>query len=873
MLKALSSFTLIIGLISAASDALAQGESDASAIQVSLPLTFEKDVRPILKAHCFHCHGEDGEKEAGIDLRQVRLMRQTGAIDDTNHAASSILEQIRSGEMPKGGKPLGDDVANIIAQWLAQGAPVARPEPDEVPAYFITEEERNHWAFLPIVRPAVPPSGIDHPIDALIAKQMHEKELSFAPVADRVTLIRRASFDLIGIPPARDEVDAFVHDETEGAWERAIDRLLASPHYGERWGRHWLDVVGYADSNGGPKDAARSHAWQYRDYVVKAFNDDKPWSTMIQEQLAGDELARMSHENASDVLADPKTWDQVAATGFLRMAPDYSGDEPADARIAHESVIIDNLKVIGSSLLGLTVGCAQCHDHRFDPISHVDYHRLRALLEPTFNVQDWRTPSQRQYEAYTNEERAANAVVEQRAAEVDKARDDLIREEYQKYLEERLLAIKESTDESIRESIRAAWHIVPEKRSPEEKALLEKHDFTFWYAGHLRFLPNRGEQEARREAMVHEIDAIRETKLSRVMMVADEKRDVLPKTFRFHRGDYRQPKEEIGPGDLSIFDGPIVPSADPDQFSSGRRLAYARWLTSGKHPLVARVLVNRFWTQHFGRGLVTSLADFGVRTPRPVQSDLLDWLADEFMNNGWQLKRFHRLVMTSRAYMQQTHNAPSEAIDSDNVYLARMQLRRLEAEAVRDSLLQVCGNLKVDLGGKPILVARHPKGGVVLGRELSNPSNGVVHTVEPWGDVANRRSLYVQNLRNRPLTVLQTFDLPTMTPNCNQRAVTTVAPQSLMMLNDVFVIEQSRVLAVRLQTEHPNELSNQIESLWELAFGEQPSDSELASSLALVADEIPRQLDKGSSPKEASEKSLAALCQVIFASNRFLYAP
>jgi len=251
-------------------------------------ITFERHVRPILKAHCFHCHGEDGEKEAGIDLRLVRLMKESGAVDSAVPSASMLLEQVESGAMPSGAKKLPDEEIDLIRRWLETGLKTIRVEPEVVPDYEITEIERSHWAFQPIVSPSIPSNGQSHPIDALVRAKMTEKEFDFAPTADKVTLLRRASYDLHGIPPTPEAVDAFVNDNEDGGWLRAIDRLLASPHYGERWGRHWLDVVGYADSNGGPKDSTREHAWHYRDYVVQAFNEDKPWTDFIQEQVTGD---------------------------------------------------------------------------------------------------------------------------------------------------------------------------------------------------------------------------------------------------------------------------------------------------------------------------------------------------------------------------------------------------------------------------------------------------------------------------------------------------------------------------------------------------------------------------------------------------------
>jgi hypothetical protein len=836
------------------------------------PLTFERDVRPILKAHCFHCHGEDGVTEGEIDLRQVRLMLATGAIDQADHGASAILEQLRSGAMPQGGKPLPPDEIELIARWLAEGAQTARPEPDSVPTYEITEEERSHWSFQPVDRPEVPRVEVAHPMDAFVLRELSSQGLSLAASADRVTLIRRAAWDLLGLPPTAEEVSEFLADDQPGAWERVIDRYLDSPHYGERWGRHWLDVVGYADSNGGPRDQHRPHAWHYRDYVVRSLNHNTRWDRFLQEQLAGDELVRATRETADDVLADPANWEALTATGFWRMAPDFTGDDPSDAVVAREGVIVDNLKVLGSSLLGLSVGCAQCHDHRFDPIAHTDYYRLRALIEPVFNVQDWRNPDQREHAAYTAAERQGNAEIEARAQDVDARRQALIDQEYAKYLEERMEKVPEET----KVELRRIWNMAKKDRSESDQALLVQHDCDFEKAGHLRFLPNRNSQEKQRSDWVKEAQAIRETKLSRVLMVAHERRDVVPATHRYHRGDHRQPKEEIGPGELSLFDmAPAIPSADPDQFSTGRRLAYARWLTSGDHPLVARVLVNRFWSHHFHQGLVTTLADFGMRTPRPRYGDLLDWLAAEFVSSGWDLKAFHRQVMTSQVYQQASRNPAAEAIDAENQLFARHSLKRLEAEGVRDALLAVCGNLQRTVGGAPLSVARHPGGGVVLGKELTNDNNNVVHTVVSLGDAASRRSLYVQSVRNRPLTVLETFDLPMMLPNCNQRAVTTVAPQSLMMLNDTFVIEQSRVLAGQLTQLHPGDRVAMVTTLWERAYSTPPTTEELAAAVAVVHDEAQRQSQRSEavSAEEAERRAVAALCQVVFASNRFLYAP
>lgn len=843
----------------------------ATGSEATSPLTFERHIRPILKAHCLHCHGEDGEKEGGMDFRQVRLMKESGAIDSSSPGESLLLTEVRSGRMPKNAKALPPHDIELIEAWLKQGSPTARPEPEVVPDFFITEEERDHWAFQPISKPSVPSNGEANPIDAFIADELHMQNLTFAQSASRRTLIRRASLDLIGLPPSPAEVEHFVNDSSATAWENAIERLLASPHYGERWGRHWLDVAGYADSFGGLLDRPRDHMWHYRDYVVRSINADKTWDVFIQEQLAGDELAKLNHANANEVLQDRSQWDRLIGTGFLRLAADPTDHEPPDPIVAEETVIADNLKIIGSSLLGLTVGCAQCHDHRFDPISHVDYHRLRAVIEPVFDRTAWRGPRNRQYEAYTPEEHAERVRIEAEAAAVDQKRIALIDREYAKYLEDRM----KDVPEEIKPSVRTAWNTPVGKRTEADKELLVKYDCNFEKADHLRFLLDRGKEEAERVAFQEEAKELRETMPSRVIMASTEVPGRIPETRRFHRGDYRQPKEAIEPGDLAIFGkgNPIETNQTEGTTSSGRRLAYAKWLTSGQHPIVPRVLVNRFWFHHFGQGLNPVVADFGTRTPRPKYGDLLDWLAATFVERGWSLKDFHRMVMTSKTYQQSSTNSAAEKIDANNTLYARFSLKRLEAEAVRDSLLAVCGNLKEDLGGKPLLVARRPEGGVVIGKELSNQNNGVVHTVVSLGDAAHRRSIYVQAIRNRPLTVLQTFDLPMMAPNCNQRAVTTVAPQSLMMLNDTFVLEQSDVFAKSLLQEHPESREQQIASLWLRSYGEPVSEAEASAANAFVEAEEARQRTRDVDANVATERALAALCQVVFASNRFLYAP
>ncbi|MFQ3169488.1 MAG: cytochrome c553, partial [Limisphaerales bacterium] len=342
-------------------------------------VTFEADVRPILKAHCFRCHGEDGSAKGGLDVRLHKLLLKGGkhgtAIVPGQAEKSLLYKKIRDGKMPKEQAKLPADQIDTFRLWIEQGAKTARPEPDS-PDEWITEEERGFWAFQLIKTPPVP-SGAANPIDAFLLRKLKANELGFSREATKRTLIRRATFDLTGLPPTPDEIADFLADETPQAYDQLIDRLLASPNYGERWGRHWLDVAGYADSEGYTEsDAERGWAWRYRDYVVRAFNDDLPWDRFIHEQLAGDEMVSPPYANLS-----PEQIDKLTATGFLRMAPDGTGSGANNAE-AKNQVIAETLKIVSTALMGMTVGCAQCHDHRYDPILQSDYYKLRAVFEP-----------------------------------------------------------------------------------------------------------------------------------------------------------------------------------------------------------------------------------------------------------------------------------------------------------------------------------------------------------------------------------------------------------------------------------------------------------------------------------------------------------
>ncbi|MEK0449496.1 MAG: hypothetical protein RL088_1764 [Verrucomicrobiota bacterium] len=833
--------------------------------------SFEKDVQPLLKRHCWHCHGEEPKLRGGVDLRLRRFMDKE--LDGGGHvivagepAKSELLTLVKSGEMPEKGSKLSPEEIAILERWIAAGAKTERAEPESLtPGPFITEEDRSFWAFQPIARPQTPPaeSGarIRTPVDAFIFAKLKPAGLDFAPDTDRVTRIRRVWLDLLGIPPTPEEVDAFVADTDPAAYEMMIDRALASPLYGERWGRHWLDAAGYADTNGGTDtDSKRPHAWHYRDYVVKAFNDDKPWTNFITEQLAGDELAKLTHESTRGVLPDRAAIPLLAATGFLRMAPDPTGDG-ADNPLTRNQVIADTVQIVTSSLLGMTVACAQCHDHRYDPITHTDYHRLRAIFEPALDWKAWRNPAMRLVSLYTAEERATADAIEAEAKKIEEEARALSAKHKDRIFEARLAKLPEGERQQYRDA-RAA----KDKRTPEQNQLFKDKPELNVDAGSLDLFDPAADKEVKAvKAKANE----HRTKKPAEQFVAGllETSTPPPQTFLFNRGDYDQPKAQVPPGELGIIaDAPEIATDDPALPTSGRRLAYARWLTSGKHPLVARVIVNRVWHHHFGRGIVGTPGDFGRLGERPSHPELLDWLAAEFMDGGWKMKRLHKLILLSTAYRQASVNPASKSADPDNRLLARFPIRRLDAETVRDSMLAVTGRMNPAAGGPPEPVGIDKLGRIVVGDQGRN-ANGEPLDIVRIGGRELRRSIYVEVRRRSPHTMLDTFDAPVLSPNCNSRAVTTVAPQSLLLLNDPFVVEQSEALAAQLRTLAA-ERRDRVILGWRRLFSRVPREEEITMALDFWNSQIALQ---PAISKDPSLAAAASLWQVLLGSNRFLY--
>jgi mono/diheme cytochrome c family protein len=880
-------------------------------------LTFEHDIRPILKAHCTQCHGEEEKPKGGVDLRLRRFMDTktedgapvlvVGKPDD-----SELVRVIREGEMPKKGKKLTASELEILERWVTEGARTARAEPASLPpGPLISDEDRARWCYQPITCPPVPQlanaSRVRTPIDAFVLAKLREQNLDFGADAPKRILIRRVTLDLTGLLPTPEEVATFLADSSPDAYEKVVDRLLASPAYGERWARHWLDVAGYADSNGYTEaDSLRPNAWRYRDYVIRSFNEDKPWNEFIVEQLAGDELAGATQENTRDAVQDPEKRDHLIATAFLRMAPDGTGDANDDMKLARNQVIAEELKVVSSSLLGLTVGCAQCHDHRYDPIPQADYYRFRAIFEPAFNWQSWRAPFERQYSLYTPEERAKADEIEKQAKAIDSEAEAMNKKFLDQVFEKELLKLPEAE----REPYRAARNTPEKDRTPEQKLLINRYPKA---QVNLSLAVYDKDLHKLYADKLGEAKKLRATKPPEAMFMGlTEIKGHVPETHLFHRGDHEQPKQLLGPGELTVLAQPqIAPfqAATVPSGSSGRRLAYSRWLVSGKHPLVARVLVNRFWLHHFGRGIVNSPGDFGTLGELPSHPELLDWLAGKFMESGpdgrsgptgfdWKLKSLQRMMVLSTVYRQSARNDAALKVDADNRLYGRFKLNRLDAEALRDSMLEAAGTLNRQAYGEPVKVARDPGGRTVVGEEKLADTRDVVGIIS-HGAEDNRRSIYVQVRRKAPLTVLDTFDEPTMSPNCEARRCTTVAPQSLLLMNDDFMLATAHAFAARLREEAPGDARGQIIRAWQILYGRDPKEGDLLDSLVYLAEqtEAIRNYDQTRSPtkaglqvvdgpgsKDASPKAktsppppdpeleaLASLCQVFFSSNRFLY--
>ena len=865
----------------------------------SVPL-FEKDIRPILRHRCVHCHGEDGIRKGDLDVRLRRLLTEPHGPDKTvavipgKPQESDLVRLIREGDMPRKGKPVPEAEIQLIERWIAAGAPTARPEPDQVPDVFIPEEDRAFWSFQPLNRTTPPQTESlpqnANPIDQFIVDQLNRSKLSLNPEAPKSTLIRRVSLDLTGLPPSPEEITFFLTDTAPDAYARMVDRYLASPRYGEHWGRHWLDLAGYADSDGySDADPIRPWAYHYRDYVIRSLNADKPLDRFIKEQLAGDEMAGT---NIKDLGAHPDLTDKLVATGFLRMVPDGTATAPtADQQTAKEAVVSETLKVVSSGLLGLTLGCAQCHDHKHDPILQSDYYAFRAIFEPGFNTVAWRPPAARLLPLMTDAERAKAAEIEQRAKDVEARRKVKEDEFISKVLEWEL----EKKPEHLREPLRAAYRTVPKSRTPEQNTLLKQHPTINQLSPGSLYLYDRTyktKHESELKVFTEEATKIRKDKPPEIFIpVFNETATAAqtpPETVVYRRGDPNQRGRKVAPTELTVLGAKTLSPPAPlsgSAASSGRRTAYADHLTSGQHPLLSRVLANRVWHHLFGKGIVATPGDFGKHGDRPSHPELLDWLATELSQNHWSLKHLQRLILNSATYRQTTtHSAEADAADPENRLLSRQNLRRINAETLRDAILHTAGNLNPKMFGAPVPVMIDVDGQIVVGVDTTDTAGRPTGKIVPLNGEEFRRSVYLQSRRSRPVGMLETFDLPRMEPNCEARSASTVAPQSLSLMNNDFVLNQSAILAERIARESGSDPATRARNAWKIVLNKDPSSEELQSSIHFLAGQskalsesatdtpkMPAAIRPILIPKDPADRALATLCQALMSSNAFLY--
>jgi hypothetical protein len=852
----------------------------------------QHDIIPIMMRHCTACHGTH-RQEAGLDLRTRSAILRGGksgpALVPGKPEESLVVKRIRAGQMPPRDRMLEVSVKQVdtaeietIVKWIAAGAPEVIVNPDiatSAPDPLVSDKDRNFWAFQP-PRPVTIPSTshaamVRNPIDAFILQKLEARGLTLSPEADRSTLMRRAFIDLTGLPPEPAEAQAFLADHEPDSYERMIDRLLASPRYGERWGRYWLDLAGYADSEGKrEQDLPRPHAWRYRDYVIRAFDGDKPYDRFLLEQLAGDELADC--ERAPEVT--PELYDNLVATGFLRMAPDGTWANITGFVPDRIEVVADEIDVLGSAVMGLTLKCARCHNHKFDPLPQRDYYRLVDIFKGAYDEYDWLRPDIRPGLGPVSEDRQGGrhlpyvTTAERRAWETNNAKlqsamgalaaslDEKAAALAAKYLQERLSQLPEV----LRADLKTMLATAPEKRDAVQLYLAGKFEKQLRLdRDALKALDGAFRKEA--EETETRIAALRARLVPEPRIQALWDRGEPSPTYVYRRGDPLQPGNLVGPGVPSaLTDGKtpfLVKPPWPGAKKTGRRLSLARWLTEPEHPLTARVAVNRIWKHHFGAGIVTTLGNFGKAGALPTHPELLDWLALEFVRRGWSMKAMHRLMMNSATYRQGSAITPTVAkLDSANELYSRMPFVRLDAEALYDTLLQVAGRLDETRFGPADAVQVRPDG-------LVTPSA----TPRGW-----RRMIYVQQLRKQTITHLENFDFPAMNPNCSERRESTVAPQALHLLNNGMVRQLADHFAQRVSREAGGDAARQVESVYWIAFCRLPTDEEKRLGVEALH-QLAEQWGKtptGAGKKELETAPLQALktyCHAIVNSAGFLY--
>ena len=830
------------------------------------PISFSKDIQPILEQNCWSCHGPSMQSSR-LDLSTLEGALRGGARGSAivpGQAEDSRLYRMVAGldkpAMPLGGSKLTDGQIAAIKNWIDQGghwdagAVGAKTQPDPATAFAALQNvqlppgARDYWAFkLPVQAPVpVVARAFSNPIDRFLEKARQDKGLKAAPKADRLTLLRRAYMDLIGLPPSPEEITAFRNDTAPAAWERLIDKLLASPHYGERWGRHWLDAARYADSSGYENDTDQPNLWRYRDYVIKAFNEDKPYNTFIKDQIAGDEIPN-------------RTDDSLIATGFLRAGPRVRNHEHANPARRYD-YLDDVLGAVGKGVLGLTVQCARCHDHKFDPITQKDYYAMEASIFGYVET-DYPLGPREQADAYMRK----ISEISEKVADLKDQVDEIDKPYHDK------LALEEIRKKYPADVVRAVEK--PEsERTPGEKLIaiqvLESGGIGRSTVGTDKIMSP--EDAAKKKALNDQIAALNAERPKPVPMASivtdgdwrsvelgygDRNEGACPKceleyvgagkflelgpgkanykvppSYFLLRGDPDSKAYPTKPGFISVITQGNPPTELPpaDGRTSGRRLALAEWLISRDNPLPARVIVNRIWQHHFGKGIVPTLDNFGKMGEQPTNQSLLDWLAVEFMNKGWSIKQMQRLIMTSEAYQMASEydDAASAKNDPEDTYLWRYRIQRLEGEIIRDNIMSVAGSIDLTMGGPAIFPH-------VDESFIKTLFRGIYRNQED-GPAVWRRSIYIYQKRTLPSPMLQVFDLPDMSQSFGARYVSTVPTQALQLMNDDFVLRQAQMFADRVKKEAGNDVAKQVDLAYRIALTRPPTERELSLATDMI---------------------------------------
>ncbi len=849
---------------------------------------FEKEIQPIFNARCTACHGGQAS-QSGLDLTSLASALKGGkqgpVILEGFSDKSVLIRQLQSGVMPPtgAGEPIKKTELELIRGWIDEGnfadyVEVGNPLDrafTETEAPEVTSEDRQYWAFRKPVAAAQPKvkgtTRTQTPIDSFVISELESRGLELSPPASKLTLLRRVYFDLWGLPPTPEEARAFLEDTRPDAYEQLIDRLMDSPKYGERWGRHWLDAVGYTDTTGKDHAAATVELaegmWCYRDYVIRSFQQDKPWDPFLTEQPAGDEL--VDWRNAETYT--PQIIEPLVATGYLRTILDVTNEDISDRPLDRYDALFALLDKVSSSALGLTLRCARCHSHKFDPIPQRDYYRLLSLFTVAYNPSAWIQPKKRLHYTVSKSDREE---IESHNQEIDTAVGKLtedIEQIRQPYREQQLAEKLDQLPEVVRADTKLAPETEPDGRDEVQQYLVEKFGPLVEITDEELDAEITGDhQEAlsRLKQKVTTWDSYRR-KLHQIQALWDG--DGMPTIRLLQRGSVESPGPKVTPGFITVLcttdeDCAAKPSAHRVGATQGYRLALAEWLTDPEHPLTARVIVNRIWQHHFGTGIVATPGNFGSTGSPPSHPALLDWLAVDFVKHGWKTRRLHKMIMTSAVYQQSSRrssNRRSEraaAEDPDNRLLWRMPLRRLEAEALRDSILAVADRLDDTVGGPAVELRARPDG------------LQVVSETESAGG-PTRRSVYLLARRTWPLTFLTAFDFPVIDTACSRRVPSATPLQSLTVMNSEFVTENAREAANRAAAlagdrSNPHDL---VETTYGLLFSRKPSAQE--SEIALDHLDSQQQLyaKANSSAEEAFEKSLANLVHMLISSNEFLY--